>query len=323
MNAGAQNVPKYAGTRRRFWQLAFLSLFVATPLLDWFRLDLNLGHFILFGQDWKLNLTAYQQLSASQLIWRLMWVALLPIAATVLLFLLVAWRWGRLYCGWLCPHFLAVESINNLMKRASGKLSIWDRQRIPEQQLDGSHYHQSWWWWIPTLLAVVGFAFCWALIAITYLLPPKEIYHNLFSLNLTTYQLLFLTVVTTAFTIEFTFARHLFCRYACAVGVFQSLVWMGNKRGMVVGYNGAKAKACMTCDKSCEHACPMRLKPRTIKRKMFTCTQCFACVDACGKVQQQKQQPPLLKMLIDDCALDKSQRDFGRKANIPKHCFED
>ena len=33
----------------------------------------------------------------------------------------VAWKWGRLYCGWLCPHFSVVEMINALMRRAHGK----------------------------------------------------------------------------------------------------------------------------------------------------------------------------------------------------------
>ncbi|MCB1583044.1 MAG: 4Fe-4S binding protein [Marinicella sp.] len=309
--------------KRRLFQLSFLLLFVLAPILDIFRLDLNLGHFILFGQDWKLNLTEFTQLSSGALVMRVLWVALLPIIFTVVLFLLIAWRWGRLYCGWLCPHFLAVETINNLMKRASGKLSFWDKAPIPEQQQDGTQYKRNSWWWIPTVLAIVGFAFFWALIAITYLLPPKEIYTGLITFSLSRYEMIFLIAVTFAFTIEFTLARHLFCRFACAVGVFQSLVWMGNKKGMVVGYNATHAKDCKSCDKSCEHACPMRLKPRTIKRKMFTCTQCFACVDSCTQVQAQYDKKPLLKMLINDCALDKSQRDFGRKAEIPLHCFED
>ncbi|MFC3195918.1 4Fe-4S binding protein [Marinicella sediminis] len=314
--------PKACVSQRRFWQLGFLLLFIITPLLDWFRLDLNLGHFILFGQDWKLNLTALQNASTVQLIWRLLWVALLPLLLTVVVFLFIAWRWGRLYCGWLCPHFLAVESINQLMKRATGKLSLWDRKTIPQQQMDGTHYRQHPFWWLPTFMAIMLFAFAWALIAITYLLPPDEVYHNLINGQLTRHQMLFLSVVSGVFMIEFTFARHLFCRYACAVGVFQSLAWMANKRALVVGFNGSRAKACASCDKSCEHACPMRLKPRTIKRNMFTCTQCTACVDACTQVQLNLHQPGLLNMLDGDCALDKSQRDFGRKAQIPPSCFE-
>ena len=42
-------------------QVAFFILFMIAPILDIFRLDLNLGHFILFGQDWTLGLHALQQ----------------------------------------------------------------------------------------------------------------------------------------------------------------------------------------------------------------------------------------------------------------------
>lgn len=314
---------KIQARKRRVAQGIFFTLFAVAPIFDWFRLDLNLGHFILFGHDWKLNLSALANQPTVDLIMRLLLFALLPLLALVAVLLLIAWRWGRLYCGWLCPHFMAVETVNNLMKRATGRLSLWDHQVIPEAQQDGSVYHQHPGWWLPTLLAIGGFAFCWAIIALTYLLPPKEIYPNLLTFSLTRNQTLFVAIVTAVFTIEFTFARHLFCRYACAVGVFQSLAWMANPKAMVVGFNGKRAQSCRDCDKSCEHACPMRLKPRTIKRKMFTCTQCFACIDACQKVQHNNHQPALLKMLSKQCALDKSQRDFGRKADIPLSCFED
>ncbi len=162
-----------------------------------------------------------------------------------------------------------------------------------------------------------------AVLALTYLITPAEIYSNLWHLSFTRNQTIFISAVTVGFIIEFTFARHLFCRYACAVGVFQSLAWMGNKKAMVVGFDSSRAKECKDCDKSCEHSCPMRLKPRNIKRKIFTCTQCFECVDACGRVNAKKDALPILKMLIDDCALDKSKRDFGKKADIPSNCFEE
>jgi hypothetical protein len=35
---------------------------------------------------------------------------------------------------------------------------------------------------------------------------------------------------TTVLSLEFLFARHLFCRFGCAIGIFQSFAWMTNKR---------------------------------------------------------------------------------------------
>jgi ferredoxin-type protein NapH len=113
---------------------------------------------------------------------------------------------------------------------------------------------------------VLGFAFLWALVLLTYLLPPAEIYGNLISGTLTRNQTIFLTAATLVLTIEFLLARHLFCRFGCAVGLFQSLAWMANDRAMVVGFDTRRAAACQDCNNACDNACPMRLKPRTLKR---------------------------------------------------------
>lgn len=309
---------------RLIYQVSFFILFALTPVFDIFRLDLNLGHFIILGFDIKLNLQELinQDVGALDMAFRIASRTILPIILSIVAFLLIAWRWGRLYCGWLCPHFMVVEYINTFMRKATGKPSLWE-PKLPENQLDGTQATPNKWWWIPTIIMIVLFAFTWAILALSYLVTPSEIYSNLWHLSFTRNQSIFISAVTLVFIVEFTFARHLFCRYACAVGIFQSLAWMGNKKAMVVGYNSRRAKECKDCDKSCEHACPMRIKPRAIKRKIFTCTQCFECIDACSRVQQVKSKPPLLKLLIDDCALDKSKRDFGKKANIPAHCFED
>ena len=132
---------------------------------------------------------------------------------------------------------------------------------------------------------MVGFAFLWAVAFLTYLLPPFEVYHNLLTGSLTRNQAIFLTAATLALSVEFLLARHFFCRYACAVGLFQSLAWMANDRAMVVGFDTRRAAACATCPSVCDEACPMRLKPRTIKRRMFTCTECGECIAACTRVQ--------------------------------------
>jgi Fe-S oxidoreductase len=66
----------------------------------------------------------------------------------------------------------------------------------------------------------------------------------------------------------------------------------------------------------------MRIKPRSIKRHMFTCTQCGQCANACSQVQEGNPQGTLLKWVDKECALDKSARDFGHHENIPEHCFE-
>jgi dissimilatory sulfite reductase (desulfoviridin) alpha/beta subunit len=63
---------------------------------------------------------------------------------------------------------------------------------------------------------------------------------------------------------------------------------------MVISFDTARASACKTCNNACDNACPMRLQPRTIKRKMFTCTECGECISACTQVQQFNQYSSLL-----------------------------
>ena len=295
--------------KRRIFQTSFFILFILAPVFNIFRLDLNLGHFIFLGQNWTLGLESLQAGEGSALEGTLNIIvrAFLPFIGLVLGFGWVSWKYGRLYCGWLCPHFSVVETINSLMLKASGKISLWDRKKTLHHT-DGSKVKaQKKYWWL-VFVAVTGFAFLWAVVFLTYLLPPKEIYSNLVNLSLTRNQMLFIGVATFLLTIEFMFARHLFCRFACAVGVFQSLVWMGNKHAMVVSFDRQLGTDCQDCHVACENECPMRLKPRSIKRRMFTCTECGQCLSACEQVQGKKGKPSLLTWQHGQSALQESDR---------------
>lgn len=306
--------------RRRWFQAAFFALFVLAPPLDLLRLDLTRGNFVLLGHDWTLGIDAFLAGEAAnwEAVLNLILRGFLPLFTVAGVLLWVAWRYGRLYCGWLCPHYSVIETINRLMRRASGKPSVWERRPLPEQLPDGRRLHPDRRFWAPTLIAVFGFAFLWALVLLTYLLPPTEIYGNLLNGRLTHNQGVFLAVGTTAFSVEFLLARHLFCRYACAVGLFQSLAWMANDRAMVVGFDTRRARACQHCNNACDNACPMRLKPRTLKRGMFTCTECGECIAACTQVQGGQRTDSLLDWVAGDCALPVVS---GRPGKDRQDCF--
>lgn len=311
-------------TQRQMSRLAirstFFVLFVLAPPLNIFRFDLYENHFILLGMDWTLGLTAFQQglISETQAATNLLLRGFLPLAIVGGGLIYAAWRWGRLYCGWLCPHFSVVEAVNSMMRRSSGKPSLWEKSRLPEQQANGTRQSPVRWYWIPTILLILGFSFIWAVSLMTYLLPPTIIYSNLFNGELTRNQFTFITVATLLFTIEFTLARHLFCRFGCALGLFQSLAWMANDRAMVVGFDRSRAGSCQSCNNACDNSCPMRLKPRTIKRRMFTCTECGECMAACTRVQNRQQEKSLLRWVEGDCAIPVVT---GRKND--QSCFKD
>ena len=296
--------------KRRIFQAGFFILFIFAPILDIFRFDLNQTHFILLGHAWTLGLDPFLQgkVSPADAVINIILRGFLPLATLVLGLGWVSWKYGRLYCGWLCPHFSVVESINNLMRRASGKFSIWDKTQLSKTRADGSRISQHKAYWILVILAVAGFAFLWAVVLLTYLLPPAEIYGNLFHATLTPNQSRFIVIGTFLLLIEFMFARHLFCRFGCAVGVFQSVIWMANRKAMVVSFQRERAFGCQSCANHCDNVCPMRLKPRTIKRSMFTCTQCGQCLTACEQVQQKVHEAPIIRWQSGQNALQESER---------------
>ncbi len=301
--------------KRLLIQSTFFALFVFAPVLDIFRFDLYRNNLVLFGQDWSLGFTGFQYgfTPSSEVILNLIFKAFLPLAAAGLLLIYVAWRWGRLYCGWLCPHFTMVESLNKLMLRASGKPTLWEKAPFPLRQPDGETLKTSAWYWIPLLLLSVGMAFIWAVTFLTYAIPPDVVYFNLWHGQLSLPQFLFIAVVSGVLALDFLFARHLFCRFGCSVGLVQGLAWMANREAMTIGFNRKEAKDCHDCNNACDNICPMRLKPRTLKRKMFTCTQCGECIEACTQVEKQKGKQSLLKWVDGECANHKTTgRDDGQ-----------
>ncbi|MBI2277326.1 MAG: 4Fe-4S binding protein [Dechloromonas sp.] len=291
---------------RALTQIGFFALFTLTPIFDLFRYDLVANHAYFLTLPWHLGiddlLAGTGDPSAAAI--NILLYLFVPLVAAALLVIGIAWKWGRLYCGWLCPHFSVVETINRLMLRATGKHSIWDRKATPPWEPDGSPAVRDKRYWLLVVPAAVAFAFAWATVGLTYLMPPFQVYHGLFTGTLYRGEVIFLGAATTVLSLEFLFARHLFCRYACAVGIFQSFAWIANRKAMVVGFERERLTDCATCldghGSACDAVCPMRLKPRNVKRWMFACTQCGQCISACDTVNKSNPNGQLLRWVAND-----------------------
>lgn len=294
---------------RRAAQAVFFLLFVLAPALNLLRFDLYETQLWFMGMRWSLGIDALAsgEMNATQAGISLVLRAFLPAIVLIAVFLGIAYRYGRLYCGWLCPHFSAVEALNDLLHRACGKLSLWDRSTTPRANVKPKAR-----WWPLFALSCAAMGFLWAITLLTYLLPPTVIWGGLIQGTLTPNQTRFLVIGSLVLTAEFAFARHLFCRFGCAVGLFQSLAWMANPRGMVVAFARDRARDCKTCDpprgSACDNACPMRLKPRNVKRLMFSCVQCGQCLSACDTSQQAQSREPTLQWQIGVEALRETLR---------------
>ena len=298
--------------RRRAFQGGFFVLFLLAPALDLLRFDLTETQLWLLGQRWSLGIAAFQagQATATETAIAILLRGFLPGVLFIAGFLFVAWRWGRLYCGWLCPHFSSVEMLNDLLHRACGKLSLWDRRPVPRGQRQPQHR-----WWPLFALSCALLGFLWAITLLTYLLPPATIWGGLLSGTLTPNQARFIGIGSLVFTLDFAFARHLFCRFGCAVGLFQSLAWMANPKAMVMAFNRGQARDCRDCattdapeGAACDHVCPMRLKPRNVKRLMFSCVQCGQCSNVCETSQAPHARDPLLQWTVGVDALRETLR---------------
>jgi polyferredoxin len=324
INAQALRTARLQAWRRRT-QTAFFALFLVAPALNLLRFDLHETQLWFLGMRWSLGIDAlaHGEVSATQAALTLLLRAFLPALLLIAVFLGLAYRYGRIYCGWLCPHFSAVESLNTLLHRACGKLSLWDASTTQRAGVEPSAR-----WWPLFALSCLTMGFVWAITLLTYLLPPAEIWGGLLRGELASGPARFLWVASAVFTLEFAFARHLFCRFGCAVGLFQSLVWMANPRGMVVAFSRERARDCKSCrhetadggvlpgtaaltalpGNACDAVCPMRLRPRNIKRLMFSCVQCGQCLTACDTTQTAQQRSPSLQWEIGEAALRETLR---------------
>ncbi len=276
---------------------SFFLLFIFAPFIDVFRLDLTLGHFIIFGQPWTLGLEFLQQGQgdATSAAITLLSRAFLPVLSFIIIIGIIIWKMGRIYCGWLCPHFSIVEIFNDMMLKYLNRVTIWEKASKKTTRVLP---------WILVFISCAIMAFVWAFSLLSYLLPPKELIPDLLHGELGAGSTRFLVVATTIFTLDFFFARHLFCKFGCAVGVFQSLIWMANSKAMVVSFDKSRAHGCQSCNRECDQACPMRLHTRSIKRVKFTCTQCGQCLNACDEVQKNNPDGRIIHWVSNKKAQD-------------------
>lgn len=290
-----------AGQRwRRITQIGFLALFILAPVFDLLRYDLVEKHAYILTFPWQLGIDDLlaKRIPPAEAVGNVLLRLVLPLVLAFAAFMLTARYWGRIYCGWLCPHFGMVEWLNSLFIRATGKPSLWEAKPLPPVRPDGQPRLRDWRAWLPMLPIAAASGFVFTLAALTYAMPPRQVYGGLFRGTLLPGEVWLLAAGTAAFTLELLFARYLFCRYGCSVGILHSLAWMSNPRALVVGTERARLAECATClngqGSACDAACPMRLKPRSLKRWMFSCTQCGLCIDACATVNQAKPAGALL-----------------------------
>lgn len=293
---------------RTITQTGFYLLFLIAPLLNIFRFDILEGHFIIFGHSWMFGLESseFECLDTSHSVRDVLLNFILPLLVVIIITAVIVWKYGRLYCGWLCPHFSVVETINRLMLKHLKRITFWEKPSSEVRQVLP---------WLLMLSTCSLIAFIWSFVLLGYIYPPGLLIMNSYHFELSFGPSLFLLVMTIILTIDFFFARHLFCKYGCSFGIMQSFVWMANSKSMVVGLDKSRAHLCQSCDSECDKACPMRLPVRSIKRSKFTCTQCGICLNACDEAQSDNPEGRLIHWVSNEeaIAIDRQAASFAIK----------
>ncbi len=264
-----------------FWALMLLS-----PVFDIFRMDVISQKLIALGQSYPLN--------PQTLLW-------LPLGffSCVLIIAFMSTLFGRLFCGWVCPH---------------NTLTEWTH---PVRVLIGlkpkPFYLKQWETKYPWLKAVnVAFSLLWGA-AITYMIstlflfyfvPISWWYQNLIqgTLEPVIWMGQGLMMLIGFFML---YAGHEFCRSACPYGLAQSLsAYLSAKWvPMEIRYKfGENLSACKSCQ-ACKTACPVEIDPRLPENLLVGvgegCFNCGECIDACTYVRGAQNAEGLLTFKIN------------------------
>ncbi len=262
-----------------FWALVFLG-----PIFNVFRVDMLNQRLVFLGQAHRFEFGT------------LMW---LPIGfyGAVILIGVISFIWGRLFCGWTCPHNTLTEWTHTLRAMVGrGERPAWMKRLIRRQR----HLAEIFGLLSPPLAIILTFVL--GLLLSGYVIPPNWILAQYQSGHphpalVCGHGLLILI------GLFLLYAGHDFCRTCCPYGMGQSIsAYHENSpwRPMEIQFGADKDSDCKTCQ-ACRMVCPVNIDPRdaTILGTVYVgqfdgCFNCGECIDACKRVRSYKRKPGFL-----------------------------
>jgi polyferredoxin len=260
-----------------FWAVMLLS-----PLFGVFRLDVIHQCLVVWGHTYPFSSTV------------LKWVPL-GFFTVVLVIAAISVFWGRLFCGWVCPHNTLTEWTQPVrMLMGIGYPKSYRLRRRETMMPLGQWVHRGlsllWALLITALISVlfIGYfvPFRWWIVQIADGTLPMVIYWS--------------HGVLIVMGLFFLYAGHEFCRSACPYGLAQSLsAYLSRKWApMEIRFlPGADTSPCKGC-RACQTACPVAIDPRQPENLVVGigegCFNCGECIDACRYVRKGRDLPGLL-----------------------------
>lgn len=227
------------------------------------------------------------------IIWpeELYYLTLILILAAFGLFICTS-LFGRLWCGYTCPHttmvdvFTMIERLIQGDRNARMRLDLMEMNK--EKFLKKSITHLLW------LIISFLFGFGW----VGYFYDVRLLTHDLIHFSISTNGFLWLISLMTTTYFFAGFLREKVCTHICPYGRFQSGLsdentisviyheWRGEPRG-----KGNSHGDCIDCNR-CVIACPMGIDIRD--GIQMPCIGCGLCIDACNEVMAKIDRKPNL-----------------------------
>lgn len=223
---------------------------------------------------------------------------------------------GRLWCGYTCPHTVFVDlfvKIEHFFQGDRNQRMRLDQSPMTREKLTKKiSTHLAW------LLLSFAFAFGW----VAYFYDAPTLFYDTLHANLSGTAVIWLTGIMLVTYILGGFARQRVCIYMCPYGRFQSAMldndttivtyhdWRGEPRSN--SNNTEKHGDCINCHK-CVVVCPMGIDIRN--GLQMACIGCGLCVDACNSVMEKIGSP--LGLIAYDSANSTIAKKQGAKTTHP------
>lgn len=279
-----------------FWALCFLG-----PAMDIFRVDMIHQRLIWLGKPLEF------------LFEHLMW---LPIGfyGAVILIGIISFIWGRLFCGWACPHNTLTEWTQPLR----AMVGLAEKPRWMKLLLRNRPFLKPVLSGLSPLLAIVLTSGLSLLLSF-YVVPPQWAIQQ-YASGHPHIALVFGNGLFVLIGLFLLYVGNDFCRTCCPYGLAQSISAYHEDspwRPLEIQFKGSQSQDCKSCT-ACQIACPVDIDPRNtgaLKVGQFDgCFNCGECIDACKYIHQFKEQPgllsfqnPGLKKKTTQCALPDQQ----------------